>query len=411
MRTPFRHVLLLLFALLIQSCGGGGGGSSSNSGTTTPTPLTVDASSFVNKGATDLANFLVPDLSQITTDGYTSLAATLAVADFQQLGQYSAFVVGTKLGATPFARAYFLKYDTSQAKWIDVSGLLFASDSDRVTCNDPRQGLVTKFNADTKPDVYLVCAGGGLAGVPQNAFITRAADGKYVKYETNFQANASSASIADINADQFVDVVTNHGGLLYRVFGAAESVIGTSSWLSTMVQIQVTHTPMPSYVRNVFLIPRGADRYLLVGGQGSGQNVVTWYQGDTMGAFDTTKSRSFVMPSVVPPVDYLFDYVEQEQSGTIYGYLYTTSNTTAAYLKVLRIEGPLANSSWPVASADLYKYGGTPLYASPTGWTSRVVIRSGKLVPYDAGCANNPVNAADQRCTQSFVQDWTNFAL
>ena len=56
-----------------------------------------------------------------------------------------------------------------------------------------------------------------------------------------------------------------------------------------------------------------------------------------MGAFDTTKSRSFVMPSVVPPVDYLFDYVEQEQSGTIYGYLYTTSNTTAAYLKVLRI--------------------------------------------------------------------------
>ncbi len=411
MSTFIRQVLLWLCALLIQSCGGGGGGGSFSNTGSTPTPLTVDASSFVNKGAADLANFQVPDLSQITTDGYSSVAATLAVADFQQVGQYSAFVVGTKAGATPFARAYFLKYDTSLAKWVDVSALLFASDSDRVACDDPRQGLVTKFNADTKPDVYLVCAGGGLAGVRQHAFITRSSDGKYVRYETNFQANATSAAIADINADQHVDVVTNHGGLLYRVFGASESAIGTATWLDTMVRIQVTHTPMPSYVRSVFVIPRGADRYLLLGGQGSGQNVVTWYQGDTLGAFDTTKSRSFVIPSVVPAVDYLFDYVEETQNGVVYGYLYTTSNTTSAYLKVVRIEGPLANSSGPVASADLYKYGGTPLYTAPGSWTSRVVIRAGKLVPYDAGCADNPVSTSDQRCAQSFVQDWTNFAL
>jgi hypothetical protein len=404
--------LLLLCVLLIQSCGGGGsGGTSSNSGTTTPTPLPVDASSFVNKGAADLVNFAVPDLSHITADGYSSVAATLAVADFQQVGQYSAFVVGTKAGATPFARAYFLKYDTSMGLWVDVSSQMFASDADRVSCDDPRQGLVTKFNADSKPDVYLVCAGGGVAGVKQNVFITRSSDGKYRRYETNFLANATTASIADINSDQYVDVVTNHGGVVYRVLGAAETAIGTLSWLANLEQVNVTHTPMPSYVRNVFVIPRGTDRYLLVGGQGSGQNVVTWYQGDTTGAFDTTKSRSFVVPSVVPPVDYLFDYVEQTQSGTVYGYLYATSNTTLAYLKVLRIEGPLANSSGPVASGDLYKYGGTSLYTTPPGWTSRVVIRAGKLVPYDAGCANNPVSASDQRCAQSFVQDWTNFAL
>ena len=400
---------LLLLCLVMQSCGGGGGGSNPTT-TDTPTPLTVDVSSFLNKGATDLTNFLVPDLTQITPDGYSSFPATLAVSDFRQSGQYSAFVVGTKtVGGVTSTRGYFLQYDSAQGKWVDVSSSLFASDSDRVACSDPKQALVTKFNADGKPDVYLVCAGVGGSGVPQVAYITDGAAGKYRRYQTNFQANATSASLADINNDQYVDIVTNDGGLVFKVLGSAPNQIGTASWFSTKERILVTHTPMPSDVQNVFLIPRNGDRYLLVTGQGSGQNVASWYLGDSLGAFDSNKSRDFVLPG---SQNYLVDYVEQVLGGTVYGYLYAYSQSSpATYLNVFRIEGPLANSSGPIASGNLYIYRGTPTYTTPPSWTSRVVIRSGKLVPYDAGCLNNPVSLLDQRCAQNFVQDWTNFSL
>ena len=399
----FLRGFLIILMVMLQACGGGGGGSTSTQGSSPSyTPLTADPVSFVNKGATDLSNFVVPKLSTITSDGYESVAATLAVADFQRTGQYSAFVVGTN-GVS--ARAYFLKYDTTANRWSDVSGELFASDADRSACADPRQGLVTKFNSDGNPDVYLVCAGAGTTRVDQLMYISRV-DGKYVRYASNFQANATSAAIADLNGDQLVDIVTTDGGSVFRVWGGAENLIGNPTWMATKQPIVVTITPMPAFVRNLFLIPRNGEYYLLVGGQGSGQNVVAWYQ-NSGGAFDTSKSRSFVIPSTTPAEDYFFDYVELDT----YGYIYATSVSSANYLKLSRIEVPLANSGGPVASGDLYKYTGTPTYTTPPSWATRVVIKSGKLVPYDAGCANNPVNAADQRCTQNFLLDTSKFSL
>lgn len=409
--------LLLLFVVLIQSCGGGGGSSSSsNLNSTSPVPLTVDTSSFVNKGASDLANFVVPNLTFITgTNGYTSIPETLAVADFQRTGQYSAFVVGEKtvsVGGIPtkITRGFFLKYDTASNSWSDISDQLFDPAADRSSCDDPRLGLVTKFNADERPDVYVVCAGSGLA-VRQQMYVSGGVGGKYLRYESTFQVDATSASIADINGDQFADIVTNDGGgFLYKVF--ADPV--TPIWSVTLkTRILVTTTPFPSFIRGVFLIPRNAERYLLVAGygssMGSAQNSISWYTSDASGAIDNAKSRNINIST--PSADiYSYDYVERQQSLTMtYGYLYayTRSGTTNAYKKIARIEAPLSDGSGPIASTNVWYYtGGIP---SATSWPSRLTVNSGSLLPYDAGCLSNPVLVTDGRCALSFVDNWANF--
>lgn len=423
------RILPLLVVLLLQSCGGGGGGGSSSSPvSTTPTPLTVDGSSFVNKGAADLANFLVPDLSLITSGsdpsvvyssaGYSSVAATLAVADFQQLGQYSAFVVGTKSGSP--SRAYFLKFDTTSSKWVDVSDLLFGSDpNDRAACADPRQALVTKFNSDTKPDVYLVCAGAG--GVSQLAYVS-SGNGKYKRYSTNFSVDARSATIADINGDSYVDIITTHNGAVHRFWGSSDSNLGTSAWFApptppntSLVSIsQVSggsSNVFPSNVMNLFLIPRGGEIYLVTGGNGAGggggtQNVLTWHK-NFDGYFNSTSARSFILTAATPPDDYRFDYVESNSVG----YVYATGNTSPHnYLQLFRIARPEVNAlNQPlIGGGSLYKYTISP---TSTSWAARVVIKNGKLVPYDAGCQNNPVSLQDQRCAQSFDLDESYFVL
>lgn len=424
MNRSIRQMLLLLCVLLIQSCGGGGGGGSSGSGATPPTPLSVVANSFVNKSPADLSNFLVPDLSQITgNDGYSSIANTLAVADFFQSGQYSAFVVGAKtVNATRYVRAYFLKYDTSLAKWVDDSSQLFASDSDRIVCDDPRQGLVSEFNGDSKPDVYVVCAAAG--GTAQQAFISNT-NGKYARQVTNFNADATSAAIADINGDSYVDIVTTDGGSVYRVWGGSSSQIGTSAWFSaankSLISIsQVNNAnppinPFPSSVLSLFLVPRSGDLYLVAGGNGSSggssQNVVTWHK-NFGGYFNSTSARSFVLPGVIPVEDYRYDYVEQDSNG----YIFAVSNSAPnKFLQLFRIAAPAVDSQGQPASggALLYKYTGTPTYPTPTpaSWATRVIIKNGKLVPYDAACQSNPISLLDQRCTQSYALDADKFIL
>lgn len=413
MRTPFRHVLLLLFALLIQSCGGGGGGSSSNSGTTTPTPLTVDASSFVNKGATDLANFLVPDLSLITADGYASVAATLAVADFQQVGKYSAFVVGRSGGS---ARGYFLKFNSQASRWEDVSAELFydaASGTHREACVGAEQSLVTKFNGDSAPDIYLVCS--GMGGTAQYLYISRS-DGKYGMVKTssspmNIAIDAKGASIADINNDGVVDVVSSHQRLAGDAGFPATVSVMLGSYNSTTDTYRLgaptavtlsASPPLPSSVRSVFLVPRPGRYDLIVAGDGGQGIPMMYYKNDGLGFFDTGISRAYAL--IGGDASSRYDYTEFDGNG----YIYVTSSSTGAFVKLWRITKP----ETAVSSTALFKHSNSEFrFASPapTQWSSRIVVQGGFIVPYDAGCADNPVkllvNPVDQRCGQNYPID------
>lgn len=412
--SRFLFPILIMAAVLLQSCGGGGGGSAGTqqSGGGTPTPLGVDASSFINKGdngALVLVNYAVPKLSLIpgtaaAWDGYESLPDTLAVADFFQLGKYSAFVVGSKTGATPKARGYFLKFDTALGKWVDDSSSIFASNADRDACDDPRQALVTKFNADEIPDVYLVCAGGGTTGVRQILYISSGTGGKYVKYETTFQADATSASIAKWDDDANVDIVTTHGGVVYRVMGTGG--FGAANWLSQKDAVLTwAGKSFPSTTNSVHLIPRDGQVYLLVGGYGTNQNTIVWYKTDK-GFMIENSYRSILISTNQP--EYKFDYVEYDQTG----YLYALKSATSDYAGLYWIERPFYDGT-TIASANLHTFRGTPTYATPPSWASRVVVKKPGQFPtltmYDAGCLSNPVQTNDQRCGQVYTLDPASF--
>jgi hypothetical protein len=165
---------------------------------------------------------------------------------------------------------------------------------------------------------------------------------------------------------------------------------------------------------NVFLVPRGREIYLVTGGYGSNgtsQNVLTWHK-NFGGYFNSTSARSFTLPSAIPADEYRYDYVESNT----FGYVYATGNTTPfKYLKLFRIAGPEVDSQNDPkpGGGSLYKFIALPTYSNPTAasWAKRVTVKNGNLVPYDAGCSNNPVNVLDQRCAQSFSIVDNNFSL
>lgn len=418
--SPRFHHFLLLLVLLIQSCGGGGVGSGGvvDNSKLTPTPLSVDASSFVNKSAADLDNFVVSKLSKIPLlsanfDGFESIASTLAVADFQRTGQYSAFVVGSN-GTS--ARGYFLKYNSTSGRWEDISADLFydaASGVHREACTGAEQALVTKFNGDDAPDIYLVCSGTG--GVAQYLYLSRA-DGKYELVKTSaapmsIRIDAKGASIADINGDGVVDVVTSH----QRIAPDPDLLVTVSVMLGTYVRATNTYTlgapraialsglsqPLPNSIRNVFLLPRSGRFDLLVGGDGGQGSPMAWYQNNGTGFFDNTHSLSYLLTG--GDAFSRYDYVE---SGA-HGYVYVTSSQTGALVKLWRITKPDTS-----ANNALYKHTLSEFrFSSPvsTDWASRIIIKNNYIVPYDAGCADNPVHlqiaTVDQRCGQTYPLD------
>ena len=413
-----RHCLLLLVALLIQSCGGGGGGgTSSNAGSQPPTPLSVDTSSFVNKGTAALANFRVPDLIYIVgTDGYASIPETLAVADFERSGQYSAFVVGEKpVNGSKRTRGFFLKYDLVNSVWVDISSELFSDPTlelatDRIACNDPRQGLVTKFNSDDRPDVYLVCADLGGAGVSQKMYISSGPGGKYVRHDTNFLADGASASIALLDADQNVDIVTTHQGKVARIFGTGG--FGSTNWLNNLQLVADYPNSLPfakefpSLISSVFLIPRNGDVYLLAGGYGSPQNEIVAFK-SSLGFLVEDSYRKILLSS--SGIEYKIDYFEFNQRGYV---LAVDLSNVHAFVYWIAPPSYLSPANW--SSQTLHTLSGGPFTNHSGSWPSQFVIQQQGGIPYlyayDGGCSSNPVQfATDSRCGYSLPLNPNNF--
>jgi hypothetical protein len=386
------RVLLWLGVLLLQSCGGGAGLGSGGAGSGTAVPLAVDINSWVNKSRADALSSVVPNLSVLTAGAYQSRSDSLAVADFLQVGQNAAFVVG--VDASLAAKAFFLKVDPATGVWVDVSDQLFASGaSQRQACSDPRQGLVTQFNSDTRPDVFLVCGGGS----DQYAYIS-GPDGKYSRYKTNYQANATSAATADLDDDGRVDIITTDGGWIYKIMGVGSTFSGiVMNSLSPIERISGLTTALPSAIHDVFVIARNGTQYLLVGGQGNAQNEVAWYK-NFSGAFDSAESRRVLIPGALG--NYRFDYLESLTDG----YLYVTSATSSSFVNLLRMTRPQINPVTNGWDTTLYRYSTGSFRKWPaTAWAARVVLNGTQIVPYDAQCLGNAVNAAsDERCGQAY---------
>jgi hypothetical protein len=392
----FMRVMLMGFVLLLQACGGGGGGSGGTNGSTqVVTPKTVLPSSFENKSISDLPTELtqLPNLRAITSLGLTldSVPSSLAVSDFQRNGTYSAFVIASDGSSV---QAYFIGY--ASGTWSDLSGSLFRSAGDRVSCAKPQQSLVADLNRDGRPDVYVVCAGvisgASLQSEPQYVYLSQS-DGTYVRTTTAIIApsvtlHASSAAIADIDGNSCLDVVTTDNGSLKVMMGTCTSgsyTLNDPAANAGRVNFLYPGAAPPSNIQSVFLIPRGSApaRYdLMVGGSSAGGAAsFRWYLSHN-GYFDPStvlEFRTYSLPFGDSTNRY--DYLE---SGS-YGYVYMSNTPGGAvaqsFVKLARIPLPGVSSD-TTNLAYLVPAAGEPL----TNWPSAIRLVNSNLRVYDAGC-------------------------
>ena len=397
--SPFyRCLLLLLLSLLIQSCGGGGSGGTtpSNSPQTLP-PKVLKATSYENKTLSDIPPQLtqLPRLSATSgivsgwDAGVTTMPTSLAIADFQQNGSYSAFLVASD-GLTK-SQAVFVGY--SATGYVDLTATLLPAGTDRTACVLPQQAAVADLNKDGRPDVYVACAGVAGAAVTQVIFFSRA-DGTYEKAPASTwpsQLNASSVALADIDngTDKCVDVVTTDNGSL-KIFKAS-----CSGGYSLVEEPNRRPTALPSNILSVFLVPdvTATTRYdLLVGADATNQPYpFKWFANSGSGYFDNTSNRQYALQwgGASNRYDYLVD-------GS-YGYIYITNSLDQTFVKLARIVLPAANSNT------------TPSYYTPANtvtpvndWPSYLRVRDGYLEPYDAGCGKSISTDDSTRCGKRY---------
>lgn len=393
-----------MLMVMLHACGGGGGGGAADSGGSSgaTTPKAVASSSLESKAVADVPVALtqlpkLPDLNTMLgtfpeVAGLSSVAISLAVADFQHNGSYSAFVVASNQATT--AKAFFIGYNTTTGAWTNLSDILFNQPlTDRVACVRPQQAAVADLNKDGRPDIYVACAGTGVGPVAQLIYLSRA-DGTYEKApDSTWPAflHASSVALADITGDGCIDVVTTNAGSM--VIYQANC---TGGYTLTNESGSRAPTNAPSNILNVFLIPNPdtAGVYdLLVAADPTGQaKPVMWFANNGSGYYDNTSFRDYAIQWGGSSNRY--DYVV---SGS-YGYLYITSSlnpanpSSQAFVKLAKIVKPRPTSN---TSAVYY----TPSNStSPLNdWPSYVRVRNGNLEPYDAACGT----------TVDFVDDTT----
>lgn len=393
----FLRGLLIILMVMLQACGGGGGGSGtpSNSSSSAP-PKALLASSYENKVIADIPAQLtqLPKLSSssgIVTGldaGVVSVSTSLAVADFQQNGSYSAFVIASD-GATK-SQAFFVGYSAT-AGWSDLSGTLLPTGTDRTACLLPQQSAVADLNKDGRPDVYVACAGVGGAAVTQVIFLSRA-DGTYVKAPASTwptQLNASSVAIADVDNDNCRDVVTTDNGAL-KIYKAT---CGANYTLTE--EANRRPTALPSNILSVFLVPNAtnATQYdLLVGADASNQTYpFKWFENSGAGYFDNTSTRQYGLQW--GGASNRYDYLVYGS----YGYVFITNSLNQTFVKLARIALPSATSNT------------TPSYYTPTNtttplndWPSYLRVRDDYLEPYDAGCGATVSTDDSTRCGKRY---------
>lgn len=202
---------------ILSGCGGGSGSS--------PAPAKIDTSqvhaaklnlsSYENKinavkalGPVSFQNNFDPTLQRQLNNGNS-----IAFADFFGDGNYS--MVGHTLeydwDASKLSNMGHIKFFKMEyGKWIDRTSVILA---DASGCLHPRKAVVSDFNLDSKPDVFIACTGMDLLPFPgePSLFLMSTASGKYEKIfmKPSEKSWTHGATVADLNNDGYPDLVTS----------------------------------------------------------------------------------------------------------------------------------------------------------------------------------------------------------
>lgn len=397
--TPSSWQATALTALLLLGCGGGGGSG------LIPPPLPVLASSYDNKNT---INFDQTQISGVSN----AVAASLTMGDFSQTGVYAAFVVSLQPTGLPTAGFYKKNGNT----WSEVSGLISGS---KEVCTNVRQAITADFNKDGKPDVYVVCGG----NVKQVFFMSQGS--VYVRQESSYTLiDGWGAAAGDIDGDGDVDLVLTNNGSSYAYVndgskqGAASFALDANRVPTAATGAQPGNVNFPALHRKVFLMPReGGYPDLIIGGDSAtnnhtlillrnqyafGQPGFFYANSDSVDTYNNFEQFPINNISYKP-----FDVVATSQ------FLYVLAKNYAVSLQpvpnpasavVLRYELPSKNSP-STSILNLSSLAGPntndAVVLSLSNVSSddipvQIKTANGKLVAFDAACANQP-----SRCTFS----------
>lgn len=398
-QTPSPWLATTLSALLLLGCGGGGGSG------LIPPPLPVLATSYDNKNT---INFEQTQISGVNN----AVAASLTLGDFSQTGVYAAFVVSLQTTGLPTAGFY----KKNGSSWSEISGLISGS---KEVCTDVRQAITADFNKDGKPDVYVVCGG----NVKQVFFMSQGS--VYARQESSYTlVDGWGAAAGDIDGDGHVDLVLTDNGRSYAYMndgtkqGASSFALVANRVPTAASGAQPANVNFPTLHRKVFLMPReGGYPDLIIGGDGAtnnqtlillknqyavGQPGYFYANSDALDTFNSFEQFPINNLSYKP-----FDVVATSQ------FLYVLAKNHAVSLQpvpnpasavVLRYELPARNSPSTSILNLSSLTGPNPNDAVVTTLSNvssddipvQVKPANGKLVAFDAACANQP-----SRCTFS----------
>lgn len=204
-------------------------------------PIEVERSSYENKMA--VGEILGPqDIWPNIPSQSASISTAYAFADFFQDGSYSLLTTTQHSSAnakTPDLPSTIQFWRREQGKWIDRTALLL---SDNVGCVHPRKALVADFNADRKPDVFLVCHGYGAEPWPgeQQRIILSQAGGSYRNTAVPYTAYAHGGAAVDFDNSGYADVVLTDTSVRGQPFYLKNNRDGTFSEIAGKLPVEIS---------------------------------------------------------------------------------------------------------------------------------------------------------------------------